>query len=178
MTFIGIRSTIIQINHVHSAGGLINLFGGDRIIRLGLFCLRARPRAAAAACLGFIVFGGHRFCIGALFFQQRFTVGDRDLIIIRVDFREGQEPVAVSAIVNKCRLKRRFDPCYFCQINVASELAFVFGFKVEFFNLVPVDHHNPSFLGVGGVDKHLLCHVVFLHPDRRARPGGRAWGKG
>ncbi len=44
--------------------------------------------------------------------QQSVAVSLGDLIIIGVDFAEGQEAVAVSAIVDECRLERRFDPGY------------------------------------------------------------------
>ena len=48
--------------------------------------------------------------LAALGLDQRLPVGDRDLIVVRVDFREGEEPVAVSAVVDERRLKRGFDP--------------------------------------------------------------------
>ena len=41
--------------------------------------------------------------------QQRLTVGDRDLVIVGVNFAEGEETVAVAAILDERRLKRRFD---------------------------------------------------------------------
>lgn len=34
----------------------------------------------------------------------------------------------------------------------------VSGFKVKFLNTISAQHHNPSFLGVGGVDKHFVGH--------------------
>ena len=80
--------------------------------------------------------------------------------------------MAIAAIVHKGRLKRRLDPSYFCEVDIASKLAFILGFKVKFINLVSVCHHNASFLGVGGVDKHFLSHVVHLHPARLTAPGG------
>ncbi len=45
-----------------------------------------------------------------LFAEQRFAIGLRDLVIVWVNFAEGQEPVAVSPIIDERRLKRRFDP--------------------------------------------------------------------
>jgi hypothetical protein len=93
---------------------------------------------------------------GALFFDQRFAVGDRDLVIIRVNFGKGQKAVAVSAVIHEGRLQRRFDPRHLGEVDVPRKLAFVDGFKVEFLDLVSVDHDHPSFLGVGGIDKHFL----------------------
>ena len=71
--------------------------------------------------------------------------------------------MTVPTIIHKGRLKRRLNPCYFCKIDVASKLAFVFGFKVKFLNLVSVHHHNAGLFRVGGIDKHFLGHVFQLH---------------
>ena len=42
--------------------------------------------------------------------HQRFTVGDRDTVIIRVDFGESQKAVAVAAVIDKGGLQRGFNP--------------------------------------------------------------------
>ena len=44
--------------------------------------------------------------------DQRLPVGNRDLVVIGMDFRERQEPVAVAAVLDKRRLERRLDPRY------------------------------------------------------------------
>ena len=44
--------------------------------------------------------------------DQRLPVGDRDLVIVRMDFGERQEAVAVAAVLDERRLQRRFDPRY------------------------------------------------------------------
>ena len=91
-----------------------------------------------------------------------------------MDFRERKETVAVAAVIYERRLQRRFNPRYLGEIDVASKLAFVFRFKIEFLNFVSVDHHNARFLGVGGINKHFLWHVVRLHVRSAASPGGAA----
>src|SRR3546814_14118260 len=53
-----------------------------------------------------LLFGG----VFRLFAQQRVPVFLRDLIIIGVDFRKGEEAVAVAAIIDERRLQRRFNP--------------------------------------------------------------------
>ena len=45
-----------------------------------------------------------------LFAQQRVAVGLGDLVVIGVDFREGEEAVAIAAVIDERRLQRRFDP--------------------------------------------------------------------
>ena len=41
--------------------------------------------------------------------EQRLPVGDRDLVVVRMDFREREEAVAVAAVLDEGRLKRRLD---------------------------------------------------------------------
>ena len=86
------------------------------------------------------------------FCQQLFAVLSRDLVIVGVDFGKGQKSVAISAIVDKSGLQRRFDAGYFCEIDIAFEL-FVFGrFKIEFLNLVSLYDRHPGFFLVARVD--------------------------
>src|SRR5271155_2865350 len=60
----------------------------------------AAPRTAA----GLLARGAG----GALFLvDQRLPVGDRDLVVIRVDFAEGQEAVPIAAVVDEGGLQRR-----------------------------------------------------------------------
>ena len=56
-----------------------------------------------------------------LFLEERLPVGDRDLVIVGVDFREGEEAVAVAAVVDEGGLQRRFDPRDLRQIDVAAQ---------------------------------------------------------
>ena len=120
----------VQVDHVHAGGA--DFPGGDRVIAGRLFRLgfRARPPPATSAPLGrlarrlalflFFFLGGERLGIGLFFGDQRFAVGDRDLVVVRVNFRKRQKTVAVAAVVDKGRLQRRFDPGYFCKVDIAS----------------------------------------------------------
>ena len=42
--------------------------------------------------------------------DQRLPVGDRDLIIVGMDFGKRQEAVTVAAVLDERRLQRRLDP--------------------------------------------------------------------
>ena len=56
------------------------------------------------------------------FAQQGFAVLSGQLVVIRVDLAEGEEAVAVAAILDKGRLERRLHPGHFGEIDVAAEL--------------------------------------------------------
>jgi len=59
--------------------------------------------------------------VGALVgFDQRLTVGNRNLIIVRMNFAEGQKAVAVAAILDKGRLQRRLYARDLGEIDVAA----------------------------------------------------------
>ena len=56
-----------------------------------------------------------------LFLQQGLPVGYRDLIIVGMDFAEGQEAVPVAAVVDERGLQGRFDAGDFGQVDVAAQ---------------------------------------------------------
>jgi hypothetical protein len=110
--------------------------------------------------------------------DQRLTVGDRDLIVVRVDFAERQEAVAVAAIFDERRLQRRFYARDLGEIDIAAELLALGGLEIKFFDAVAADHNDPGLFRVGGVDQHLVGHFGTLDGGGRgawraqiARPG-------
>ena len=77
------------------------------------------PVAAPGAVVGLGVGGA----LGALVLgDQRLPVGDRDLIIIRMDFAEGEEAVAIAAVVDEGGLQRRLDARHLGQIDITAKL--------------------------------------------------------
>jgi hypothetical protein len=65
---------------------------------------------------------GFRFGLGfRLLRQQRLTVGDGDLIVVGMDFAEGQEAVPVAAVVDEGRLQRRLYTGYLGKIDIAAQ---------------------------------------------------------
>ena len=68
--------------------------------------------------------------------DQPFAVGDGDLIVVGVDFRERQEAVAIAAVVDERRLQRRLYARDFGEIDVAAQLAAARGLEVEFLDPV------------------------------------------
>ena len=125
--------------------------------------------AAAGAIFGLFL----RLAVGALVgFDERLAIGDRDLVIVGMDFAEGQEAVAVAAVFDEGRLQRRFDPCDLGQIDVAAQLFALRGLEIKFFDAIAADHDDPGLLRVGGIDKHLVGHFGTL--DGGGRAGRRA----
>ena len=151
------------------ADGLVFL---RRILGAAAPAAPAAPVAAILLLLAVVLFAA---CMLALFFiEQRLPVGDGDLVVIRVDFAEGEEAVAVAAIFDEGRLKRRLDACYLGKIDVAAKLLAVGALEIEFLDPVRAaarDDH-PCLFGMGGVDKHLVvishCKPLMLHAARRS----------
>jgi hypothetical protein len=118
------------------------------------------------AGVGFGLRLGLRF---GLLGQQRLPVGDRDLVVVGVDFAEGQEAVTVAAVVDEGRLQRRLYPCHLGEIDIAAQQLACGRFVVEFLYPAVAQHHHPSFLRVRGIDEHLVAfHVMGSLAPRRA----------
>jgi hypothetical protein len=128
----------------------------------------AMARAAAAVRAVLALFLG--FAMGLFFgLDQRLPVGDRDLVIIGVNFAEGEETVAVAAIIDECRLQRRLDPGYLGEIDISLELLALGGFEVELLNPVPLDDGYAGFFPVARVDQHTHGHYDFSGRARAPR---------
>ena len=111
----------------------------------------AMARAAAMVGAIFAFFLG--LAMGAFIgLDQRLTVGNRDLVIIGMDFAEGQEAVAIAAIFDEGGLKRRFYAGDLGEIDVAAQLLALGGLEVKFFDAVAADHNDPGLFRVGGID--------------------------
>ena len=101
------------------------------------------------------------FLGAGLFFlqgQQAFAIGDRDLVVVGVDLAEGEEAVAVAAILDERRLQARFDPDDLGEVDVALELLLRGCLDVVIFEPVTVQHDHAGFFRVGRVDQHAFGH--------------------
>ncbi|WP_426406767.1 hypothetical protein [Bradyrhizobium ganzhouense] len=130
----------------------------------------ARAAAAVGAALAFF-FG---FAMGLFFgLDQCLPVGDRDLVIVGMDFAESEEAVAVAAIFNESGLKRGFDPCDLGEVDIPAQLLALRGLEVKLFDAIAADHDDPGLFRVGGIDQHLVGHVLTLGGGGRDRPWAR-----
>ncbi|MCP1844789.1 MULTISPECIES: hypothetical protein [unclassified Bradyrhizobium] len=118
----------------------------------------ARPAAMAAVLVLFL-----GLAMGALVgLDQRLTVGDRDLVIVGMDFAEGQEAMPVAAILDEGGLQRRLYARNLGEINVAAQLFALGGLEIKLFDAIATDHNDPGLFRVGGIDQHLVGHFGAL----------------
>jgi hypothetical protein len=116
----------------------------------------AMARAPAARAVLVLFLG---FAVGALVgLDQRLTVGDRDLIVVGMDFAEGEEAVAIAAIFDKGGLQRRLDARDLGEIDIAAKLLALGGLEIKLFDAIATDHDNPGLFRVGGIDQHFVRH--------------------
>ena len=101
-------------------------------------------------------------------FDQGLTVGDRDLIIVGMDFVEGQKAVAVATVFDEGRLQRRLYARDLGEIDVAAQLLALGGFKIKFFDAIAAHHNDPGLFRVGGIDQHFVGHLGTLDGGGRA----------
>src|SRR3546814_17893841 len=89
-----------------------------------------------------------------LFAQQRFAVFLRDLVIVGVDFAEGQEAVTVAAIFDERRLQRRFDAGNLGQIDIALELLVLGRLEITLLDAVYLGDGEQGLFPVPRVAQH------------------------
>src|SRR5690606_740987 len=88
------------------------------------------------------------------FGHDGFAVGDRDLIVVGVNFVEGEEAVAVAAVLDEGGLQAGLYAGDLGEIDVPAKLATRAGFKIEFLNLAAVYDRDARFFRVRRVDQH------------------------
>ena len=132
----------------------------------------AVTRAAAAVRAVLALFLG--LAMGLfLGLDQRLPVGNRDLVVVGMDFAEGEEAVAVAAIFDEGGLERGFDPCDLGEVDIPAQLLALRGLEIKLFDAIAADHDDPGLLRVGGIDQHLVGHVLTLGGGGRDTPWAR-----
>jgi hypothetical protein len=132
----------------------------------------AVARAAAAVGAVLALFLG--FAMGLfLGLDQRLPVGNRDLVVVGMDFAEGEEAVAVAAIFDEGGLERGFDPGDLGEVDISTQLLALRGLEIKLFDAIAADHDDPGLFRVGGIDQHLVGHVLTLGGGGRDSPWAR-----
>ncbi|MGJ5179644.1 hypothetical protein ACQR16_16305 [Bradyrhizobium oligotrophicum] len=162
----------------------IMAFGMGGLAAIGsLDDLALHPLAAAAAARAAMPVAPAVGPVLALFFgfavrallglDQRLPVGDRNLVVVGMDFAEGQEAVAVAAVLDERGLERRLNAGDLRQVNVAPELLALGSFEIKFLDAVAADDNDPGLFRVGSIDQHLVGHIGTLGGDGRGQPRAR-----
>ena len=92
--------------------------------------------------------------------DQRLTVGDRNLIIVGMDFAEGQEAMAIAAILDEGRLQRRLYARDLGEVDIAAQLFALGSFEIKFLDAIAADHNDPGLFRVGSIDQHFVGHFA------------------
>jgi hypothetical protein len=106
---------------------------------------------AAMAGAVFVFFFG--LAMGALVrLDQGLAIGDRNLIIVRMDFAESEKAVTVATIFDEGSLQGWFYARDFSEIDVATQLFALSGLEIKLFDSIAADHDDPGLFRVGGID--------------------------
>jgi hypothetical protein len=157
---LGVRVILMRLDRLGGIGGRILHHLALHPLATAAAALVAMARTAAAvtgAVLGLFL----GLAMGAFVgLDQRLAVGDRDLIIVRMDFAEGEEAVTVTAIFDEGRLQRRLYARDLGEVDVAAQLLALRGFEIKLFDAVAADHNDTGLFRVGGVDQHFVGHFA------------------
>jgi hypothetical protein len=108
------------------------------------------PRPAAiGTILGFLLGLAMSALVGL---DQGLAVGDRDLVIVGMDFAEGQKAVAIATVFDEGRLQRWLHARNLGEIDIAAQLFALGGFKIKLFDAIAAHHDDPGLFRVSGID--------------------------
>ena len=125
-----------------------------------------RAAAVVGAIFGFFL----GLAMGALVrLDQGLAIGDRNLIIVRMDFAEGEKAVTVAAILDEGGLQGWFYARDLGEVDIAAQLFALSGLEIKLFDAIAADHDDPGLFRVGGIDQHFVGHFGTLDG------GGRVW---
>jgi hypothetical protein len=134
----------------------------------------ARTAMATAAAIRAIFALFVRLAVGTFFgLDQGLTIGDRDLIVIRVNFAESEEAVAVAAILDEGGLQGWLNPRDLREVDITAQLLALGRLEIKFLDAVATNDNNPGLFRVGSIDQHLVGHIGTLGGDGRDWPRAR-----
>ena len=119
-----------------------------------------RTAVAAGAILAFFL----GLAMGALVrLDQGLAIGDRNLIIVRMDFAEGEKAVTVAAIFDEGSLQGWLYARDFGEVDIAAQLFALSGLEIKLFDSIAADHDDPGLFRVGGASiQHFVGHFWVL----------------
>ncbi|WP_312015322.1 hypothetical protein [Bradyrhizobium liaoningense] len=174
MLEIGVQSVLGQRLSLDRLGAGLEAFDDVAAHAFAMTAAAGVAVARAAAAVGAVLALFLGFAMGLFFgLDQRLPVGDRDLIVVGMDFTEGEEAVAVAAIFDKSGLERGFDPGDLGEVDISAQLLALRGLEIKLFDAIAADHDDPGLFRVGGIDQHLVGHVLTLGGGGRDSPWAR-----
>ncbi len=131
----------------------------DRVVLVAAPAVVAPAATAASTPAALLVLFVVVVALGACVrVDQRLPVGDRDLIVVGMDFAERQEAVAVAAVFDERGLERRLNARHLGKIDISAKLFSLRRLEIKFFNSVAAQNDDPGFLRMRRIDKHFVGH--------------------
>lgn len=90
-----------------------------------------------------------------------------------MDFVERQKTMSISTVFNKGGLQGRFDPGYFCKVDIARKLFAGRGFEIEILNPISIGDDDAGLFRMRRVDEHSFAMFEFFPARHLATPEGR-----
>ena len=90
--------------------------------------------------------------------EKRLPIGDGNLVVVGMDFGEGEKTVPIAAIVDESGLERRLYPSDLGEVDIPTQRPLIRRLEVKFLDPVASEDHHPGFLWMGGVDDHFVGH--------------------
>ena len=77
-----------------------------------------------------------------------------------MDFAEGQEAMAVAAVLDEGRLEGRLYARDLGEVDIAAQLLALGRLEIKFFDAIATDHNDPGLFRVGSIDQHFVGHFA------------------
>jgi hypothetical protein len=120
----------------------------------------AMARTPAIGAVLVLLFG---LAVGAFVrLDQGLAIGNRNLVVVGMDFAEGQKAVTVAAIFDEGGLKGWLYASDLGEIDIAAQLLALGGLEIKLFYAIAADHNDPGLLRMGGIDQHFVGHFETL----------------
>ncbi|GJE72837.1 hypothetical protein CHKEEEPN_4398 [Methylorubrum podarium] len=110
----------------------------------------AAPRRAALLALAVLLL------LARLGLDQSEAVGHRDLVVVGVDLVEGEEAVAVAAVLDEGRLERGLHAGHLGEIDIAPQRPAVGRLEIKFLDPRALHGDDPGLLRMRRIDEHLV----------------------
>src|SRR4029077_18784717 len=140
---LGVLANVVRLRGLRRIGaGVLDDLALDALATTSAARIAVTRTASASGAILALLLG---LAMGAFVrLDQRLAIGDRDLVIVRMDFAEGEEAVAITAIFDEGRLQRRLYAGDFCEVDIAAQLLALGSLEIKLFDAIAADHDDPG----------------------------------